>query len=353
MDPKALDFFQTLLATPSPSGYESTVQQIVRDYVAPFADEVRTDLHGNVIVAKNPDSPLRVMLAGHCDQIGLIVQHIDDNGFLYVQPIGGWDPEVLIGQRMTVWTQAGPVFGVIARKPIHLLTEEERKQVPKMKDLWLDIGAANRDEAVKRVRIGDAVTVELAFRTLPNQLAVSPAMDDKAGCWVVIEALRRACQGKKLACGLFAVSTVQEELGLRGAKTAAFGVDPQVGVAVDVTHATDCPSIEKKEEGDVRLGRGPVIHRGPNMSHKVVERLIQAADEHQIAYQLAASARATGTDANAIQVNRAGVATGLISIPNRYMHSPVEMISLDDIDRAADLLARFAEGLTPETEFTP
>jgi tetrahedral aminopeptidase len=169
----------------------------------------------------------------------------------------------------------------------------------------------------------------------------------------VIEALRRACEGKKFACGLYAVSTVQEELGLRGARTSAFGVDPQIGIAVDVTHATDCPTIEKKEEGDVRLGRGPVIHRGPNMNHKVVEQLVQAADANDIAYQLAASAKATGTDANAMQINRAGVATGLVSIPNRYMHSPVEMISLDDIDRAADLLARFAEGLDAKVEFTP
>ena len=186
---------------------------------------------------------------------------------------------------------AGPVLGVIARKPIHLLTEEERKQVPKMKDLWLDIGAANKAEAAAAVRIGDAVTVQLGFHTLRNNLAVSPAMDDKAGCWVVIEALRRACQSSKLACGLYAVSTVQEELGLRGARTSAFGIDPQVGVAVDVTHATDCPTIEKKEEGDIRLGKGPVIHRGPNMNHKVVQRLIQAADQHQIPYQLAASGR--------------------------------------------------------------
>ena len=353
MEPKALDFFKTLLETPSPSGYESALQELVRDYVSDFADEIRTDLHGNVIVVKNPDSPLRVMLAGHCDQIGLIVQHVDDNGFLYIQPIGGWDPEVLIGQRMTVWTKGGPVFGVIARKPIHLLTEDERKQVPKMKDLWLDIGAASKDEAAEIVRIGDAVTVELGFHALRNNFAVSPAMDDKAGCWVVIEALRRACQGKRPTCGLYAVSTVQEELGLRGAKTSAFGIDPQIGVAVDVTHATDCPTIEKKEEGDVQLGKGPVIHRGPNMNHKLVEQLVETADRNKIAYQLAASAKATGTDANAIQINRAGVATGLISIPNRYMHSPVEMISLDDIDRAADLLARFAEGLGTDAEFTP
>jgi tetrahedral aminopeptidase len=350
LEPTALAFFKTLIETPSPSGYESPLQQLVRDYAADFADEVRTDVHGNVIAIKNPDAPLRVMLAGHCDQIGLIVQHIDDDGFLYVQPIGGWDPEVLIGQRMTVWTSGGPVVGVIARKPIHLLTEEERKQVPKMKDLWLDIGAANKDEAAKAVRIGDPITPELGFHTLKNNRAVAPAMDDKAGCWVAIEALRRA---KNLSCGLYAVSTVQEELGLRGARTSAFGVDPHVGVAVDVTHATDCPTVEKKEEGDVRLGKGPVIHRGPNMNHKVVERLIHAAEENKIAYQLAASAKATGTDANAIQINRSGVATGLISIPNRYMHSPVEMISLDDIEQAADLLARFVEGLDGIAEFTP
>ncbi len=163
LDPAALGFFKTLLETPSPSGYEGGVQRFVRDYVKDFADEVRTDLHGNVIVVSNPAAPLRVMLAGHCDQIGLIVQHVNDDGFLYIQQIGGWDPQVLIGQRMTVWTDAGPVFGVIGRKPIHLLTEDERKQVPKMKDLWLDIGAANKEEALKAVRIGDAVTVELGF----------------------------------------------------------------------------------------------------------------------------------------------------------------------------------------------
>jgi tetrahedral aminopeptidase len=357
LDAKALDFLKAILETPSPSGYESALQQIVRDYVTPFADEVRTDLHGNVIVAKNPEEPLRVMLAGHCDQIGLIVQHVDDNGFVYFQPIGGWDVEMLIGQRMTVWTDAGPVFGVVARKPIHLLSEDERKQAPKMKDLWLDLGAADRDEAMRLVRIGDAITVELDFRTMPNGLAVSPAMDDKAGCWVVIEALRRACQSKsqkqELACGLYAVSTVQEEIGLRGARTSAFGIDPQIGVAVDVTHATDCPTVEKKEEGDIRLGRGPVIHRGPNMNPRVVGRLLAAAEQNQIPYQLAASAKATGTDANAIQINRAGVAAGLVSIPNRYMHSPVEMISLDDVDRAADLLAQFALGVEPGVELAP
>ena len=272
-----------------------------------LADETRTDVHGNLIAVKNAGAPLRLMLAGHCDQIGMIVQHIDDDGFLYVQPIGGWDPIQLVGQRMTVWTAAGPIPGVIARKPIHLLTDEEKKQVPKLKELWLDIGAKDKADAQSAVRIGDAVTPELAHRRLRNDRLVSPGMDDKTGMWVVVEALRRADRSK-LRCALYAVATVQEEVGLRGARTSAFGIDPHVGVAVDVTFATDCPTMEKKEEGDVRLGAGPVIHRGPNMNPRVVERLIAAADAAGISHQLAACGKATGTDANAMQINRSGVA---------------------------------------------
>jgi endoglucanase len=292
------------------------------------------------------------MLAGHCDQIGLIVSHIDSEGYLYVQPIGGWDPQQLIGQRLTVWTAEGAVSGVMARKPIHLLTDEERKQVPKLKDLWLDIGARDKEEAGKLVRIGDPVTLALGFHELRNNLAYAPAMDDKTGLWVAIEALRRASQ-RSPKCALFAVSTVQEEIGLRGARTSAYGVDPHVGIAIDVTHATDCPSIDKKQEGEIKLGAGPVIFRGPNMNPRVVERLIATAKQYDITYQLAANGSATGTDANTMQISRAGVATGLVSIPNRYMHSPVELISLDDIDRAATLLAEFALGIEDAADFRP
>jgi endoglucanase len=292
------------------------------------------------------------MLAGHCDQIGLIVSHIDAEGYLYVQPIGGWDPQQLIGQRLTVWTADGPVPGVMARKPIHLLTDEEKKQVPKLKDLWLDIGAKDKEEGGKAVRIGDPVTLELGFRQLRNNLAYAPAMDDKTGLWVAIEALRRASQ-RSPRCALYAVSTVQEEIGLRGARTSAYGIDPHVGIAVDVTHATDCPTIDKKQEGEIKLGAGPVIYRGPNMNPVVVERLIAAARQADVPYQLAASGSATGTDANTMQISRAGVATGLVSIPNRYMHSPVELISLDDIDRAATLLAEFALALDDTSDFRP
>jgi endoglucanase len=352
MDASALDFFKRLLATPSPSGYEQPIQSLVREYVASFADRVTTDLHGNVIAAKNPDAPVRVMFAGHCDQIGMVITHAHDSGFLYAQTIGGWDAQQLIGQRMTIWTSGGPVPAVISRKPIHLLTDEERKQVTKLEDLWLDIGAKSKDEALGVVRIGDPVTLQLGFQQMRNNLANSPAMDNKTGLWVCIEALRRASQ-QSLKCGVFAVSTVQEEIGLRGAQTAAFSVDPQIGIAVDVTHATDCPTIDKRQQGDIALGNGPVVFRGPNMNPRVVDRLLEVAKQKEIGYQLAASGKAQPNDSNALQINRAGVATGLVSIPNRYMHSAVEVISLDDIDRAADLLAGFVVSLTGEEDFTP
>lgn len=352
MDESARDFFFQLLETPSPSGYERPVQELVRQYVAPFADDVRTDVHGNVIAAINPDASPRVMLAGHADQIGLLVQHIDEDGYVYVQPIGGWDPQVLIGQRLTVWGRNGPVTGLIARKPIHLLTEEERRQVPKIKDLWLDLGAKDKNDAEQAVGVGDPVTLDLVHRMVKNDRVISPGIDDKCGLWVVIEALRRAVK-KRPPCAVFAVSTVQEEIGLRGAQTSAFGIDPHVGIAVDVTHATDCPTIDMKQEGDVRLGGGPVLYRGPNMNPRVVQRLIEAADDRQIPFQSAAISRATPTDANAMQLNRSGMATGLVSIANRYMHSPVEMISLTDIDHAAELLAQFVAGTTAADDFTP
>ncbi len=350
--PKSKEFFKKLIKTPSPTGFEEKIQAVVRDYMTPFADTVETDVHGNVIVAKNPDAPLRVMLAGHCDQIGLLVNYIDSDGFLYVLQLGGWDPSMLLGQRVVVWAESGPISGVIGKKPIHLLNEDERKKTAKIQDLWIDIGAKNKEEAEQLVEIGTPVTVELEYRELQNDMVAAPGMDDKAGAWVVMEALRRA-DASKLQCAVFAVSTVQEEVGLRGAKTSAFGIDPQVGIAVDVTFATDCPTIEKKQNGEVTIGGGPVIARGPNMNNKLVSALVQVAKDNEIAYQMAAEGRITGTDANMIQVNRGGVATGLVSIPNRYMHSPVEVVSMKDIDATADLLARFLESLAPDASFIP
>jgi len=352
MEPHAHEFLKALLLAPSPSGYEQPVQAVVRDYVKSFADQVTTDVHGNVIVAKNPGAAQRVLLAGHCDQIGLVVTYIDDKGFLYTKPIGGWDPQQLIGQRMTVWTAGGPVPAVIARKPIHLLKEEERNKVVKLEEMWLDIGARDKADAASMVMIGDPVTLELGYQELRNGLANAPGMDNITGVWVVIEALRRAAR-QPLNCAIYAVSTVQEEIGLRGAYTSTFGIDPSIGIAVDVTHATDCPTMDQKQGGDIKLGSGPVIDRGPNVNPRLFTRLVETANNQQIPYQVAAHGRGTGTDANAIQLSRAGVVTGLVSIPNRYMHSAVETIALADIDRAADLLATFLVNLSGAEDFTP
>lgn len=352
MDAAAHDFLKAILTTPSPSGYERPVQNIVRSYVQSFADQVKTDLHGNVIAAINPSGGPRVMFAGHCDQIGLIITQIDENGFIYAQPIGGWDPQQLIGQRMTIWASGGAIPAVISRKAIHLLNDDERKQAVKQQDLWLDIGARSKAEVQESIRIGDPVTLQLGYQEMRNGLANSPGMDNKTGLWVVIEALRRA-KTRSPRCALFAVSTVQEEIGLRGAQTSAHGIDPHIGIAVDVTHATDCPTIDKRQQGEVGLGKGPVIFRGPNMNPVVTERLIRLSQDNSRPFQLAASGRATPNDANVLQITRGGVAVGLVSIPNRYMHSGVEMISLEDIDHAADLLADFAVSVAPDDDFTP
>jgi putative aminopeptidase FrvX len=353
MESTARDFLVRLLETPSPSGYEQPIQHVVREYLAGVADTVSSDSHGNVTGLKNPGGQTRMLLAGHCDQIGLIVQYIDSDGYISVQPIGGWDPMQLVGSRVVVWTASGPVPGVIARKPIHLLTDEERKVVPKMKDLWIDIGSSDKADAESVVRVGDPVTFELKFQMLRGNRASAVAMDDKIGLWVVLEAFRRASAEGPLPCSLYVASTVQEEIGLRGAQTSSYRVDPHVAIAVDVTHATDCPTIDKKSEGDIGLGRGPVVYRGPNMNPHVVSRLLEAGKSRSIPIQLAASGRATPTDANVLQTTRAGVATGLVSVPNRYMHSAVETISLDDADRTADLLAAFVRGLEGDIDWAP
>ena len=354
MDDSPLEFLRTAIETPSPSGYEAPIQKVIGQYIAPHADEIHTDVHGNQIASVGDAAGPKLMYAGHCDQIGMLISHIDDTGFLYAQTIGGWDPQQLVGQAMTVWTAGGPLPAVISRKPIHLLSAEERKRVVKIEELWLDIGAKNEQEARELVRVGDPVTLELTFRRLLGQLVSGPGMDNKTGMWTVMESLRRASAAKdRLRCHLHSVATVQEEIGLRGAKTAAGSINPTVAIAVDVTHASDCPTIDKQQRGDIRVGGGPVIFRGPNINHKVAAQLIKLADANKIPYQLAAIGRATPNDANVLQTHGGGVATGLVAIPNRYMHSAVEVTSLDDLDHVAELLSLFAQNLSKDDSFIP
>ena len=352
MDDRAFDFLTNLLTSPSPSGYEQPVQTVVRNYVGGFADDVKTDWHGNVIAAVNPSGTPRIMLAGQCDQIGLMVKHIDERGFVWVDSIGGWDIQMLIGQDVVVWGQNGAVPGVIARKPIHLLSQDDRKKVPELKDLWIDIGVKDREEARQVVAVGDPVTFELGMRKLRNNLVAAPGMDNKVGAWVVVSALQLIAAARPQA-GIFAVSTVQEEIGLRGAQTSAFSIDAQLGIAVDVTHATDCPTLDVKQYGDINLGEGPVLYRGPNVNPAVHSRLVQIAGQFEIPFQIGGLSRAASNDANVMQVTRGGLATGIVAIPNRYMHSPVEMVSLIDLENAARLIAEFCLAVSRDTDFTP
>jgi endoglucanase len=352
MEDASFAFLKNLLETPSPSGFERPVQDVVRAWAKSYADEVRTDRHGNVLAVLHPAGNPRIMLAGHSDQIALMVEHIDDSGFLYVQPIGGWDIQILLGQNLTVWTANGPIAAVVARRATHLMTTEERNKVPLFTDLWLDIGVKDRKEAEQLVGLGDPVTFALGYRELRNGLAVSPGMDDKVGLWTVMETLR-LLKGRSLQAAVYCVSTVQEEIGLRGATTSAYGIHPSIGIAVDVCHATDTPSNDKKLVGDTKLGAGPVLFRGPNINPRVFERLQAAAETKEVAVQVRGVPRATGTDANAIQLSRDGVAAALIGIPNRYMHSPVEVVNLHDLQNAAQVLAEFCASVTPQMDWTP
>ncbi|MEY3174600.1 MAG: putative aminopeptidase YsdC [Planctomycetota bacterium] len=341
-----------LLETPGTSGAEQRVQEVVRRFVTPFADTVTTDVHGNVLATINPQGTRTILLDAHCDQIGLIVRHIDGSGFLRVNAIGGWDTQILLGQRMLVHTATGAVPGVIARKPIHLLDPDERKSAPKLKELWIDIGSASEAESRALVRIGDWVTPEPCLRELLNGRISSPALDDRAGLWVVLNAFRRAAEAGP-AVRVCVLSSVQEEIGLRGATTGAFTAAPDVAIAVDVTHATDCPGIDQNEFGRIELGRGPVVVRGPNANPRVVELLLEQATALGIPVQINALGAPASNDAATLQLTRGGVATGLVTIPNRYMHSPVELIARSDLEQAASLLAAFCLAVRPETSFIP
>lgn len=354
MTKEPYEFLRAMEETPSPSGFEQPAQRIVRERMKRFADSITTDVHGNVIVGLNPKGRPRVMLAGHIDQIGMMVRYINDEGFLSFGAIGGIDATILPGQRVTVHGRRKPSTGVIGRKPIHLMRGKPAENArPEIDDLWIDIGAKNKAEAQQRVAVGDPITFELGMRKLSDDLVTSPAFDNKVGVFIVMEALRLCAQRRDLKCALFAVSTVQEEIGLRGAKTSCYGLDPHVGIAVDVTHASDAPGVEKKHLGDVRLGGGPVIEVGANINPKVSDMLIATAKRKKIPYQVSAAPGATGTDANVIQISRSGVATGLIGVPNRYMHTPVEVVSLSDLENAARLVAEMVAQVDARTSFIP
>ncbi len=354
MRQESLDFLTEIVNTPSPSGFEERAAEVYRHYTVGFADEITTDVHGNVAAILNPNAEIRIMLAGHMDEIGFIVHYISEEGLLYFQGIGGHDSTIPIGQR--VWIHGKErVPGVIGRKAIHLLDEDERKKKPELKDLWIDIGASNRSEAEALISLGDCVTFQAEFQKLLGDRATARGFDNKMGSFIVAEALRLLKEegGLHPNVGVYAVATVQEEIGLRGARTSAFSINAQTGLAVDVNHAIDYPTVSKTRHGQLDIGKGPSVMRGANANPVVFKMILDAAKAGEIPYQVDVTAGGTGTDGNAMQLNRAGMAVGILGVALRYMHTPCELLSLTDVEDCARLMAAYCRSVTPETDFTP
>ncbi|HEX6599203.1 MAG TPA: M20/M25/M40 family metallo-hydrolase [Gemmatimonadaceae bacterium] len=353
LSPSAVSFLKRLLDAPAPSGYEAAAARAWRAEAETFADKVSADVAGNSIAEVNPGGSPTIMLDGHIDEIGVIVQYIDDDGYVYIGPIGGWDTQVLVGQRIRFLGTNGDVIGVVGKKPIHLMKPDDREHASKFSDLWVDIGASKKAEAESRLSIGDPGVIDSRSHDFPNDRIVSRSIDDRIGAFIVLEALRRYAE-KPGAARVVAAATTQEEIAWHGggALVCAHCVNPQVAIVVDVTFATDHPNIEKKEIGEHRMGGGPIISRGALISPVVHTMLRDAAKKLEMPHAVHAVGRDTSTNADAIHIAREGVATGLVSIPNRYMHSPNEMVDLKDVDATASLIAEFCRQVTPETDLT-
>jgi endoglucanase len=350
----SLAFLKRLLDTPGPSGFEAAPARVWRAEAAGFAADVRADVVGNSLATVHGDGTgPTILLAGHIDEIGVIITHIDDNGYVYFEPIGGWDPQVLVAQRMRFLGRHGDVFGVIGKKPIHLMKPDEREKASKITDLWVDIGVKNKAEALEVLEVGDAGVIDSRTMDLPNHRIVSRSIDDRIGAFVVLEALRRYA-AQPGAARVVAAATAQEEIGYSGggARVAAQSVHAQMAIAVDVTFATDHPGTKKEEIGEHSIGGGPVLTRGSVVSPVVYRLLADTARRLEIPFSIHAAGRFTSTDADAMHLAREGVATALVSIPNRYMHSPNELVSLEDLDRAATLIAEACRSVSAATDFT-
>jgi putative aminopeptidase FrvX len=356
MTPDSLTFLKALLDTPGPSAFESAPARVWRTEAERFAEKVVGDVSGNSFATVNLGGRPRVMFAGHIDEIGVMVTHIDEDGYISFDTIGGWDHQVFVGQRVRLLGRGGPVVGVVGKKAIHLMDKDDRDKVSKVEDLWIDIGAGSRGEAQERLRIGDPGVLAAGVLEFPNGRLVSRSIDNRIGAFVVLEAARLYVESTaRKAASVTAVATTREEIASTGggARSSAVTLEPDVAIVVDVTHSTDYPGVDKRKYGDYKLGGGPVISRGASVSEVVFELLASTAEAEGIPYTIEAASRDTHTDAEAIFNAHRGIATALVSVPNRYMHSPNEMVALEDLDRTARLLAAFATRLDPDTDFVP
>ncbi len=340
-----------LLTAAGPSGYEQAPAAVFREAAAAFAEVTHDTVGSTVARVPGTSGGRSVAVVGHIDEIGLIVHHIDDDGFLWFTGIGGWDPIILVGQRVEISTRAGRIPGVVGKKPIHLMKDDDRKKVPQLKDLHIDIGATGGDQARELVRVGDVAVIAAEPLEFPNNRFVSRSMDNRIGCYVALEAARIVAEAGGAPGDVYALAVAQEEISFAGARTSAFSLRPDVAIAVDVTFATDQPGLDEKEVGRHRFGSGAVLTRGSTLDPTVFELLHAAAEAEGLPFTVTASARATGTDADAFHISRSGIPTSVVAVPLRYMHSAVEMMQLDDLENAAKLIAAFALRLAPDTDF--
>jgi putative aminopeptidase FrvX len=348
----SLSFLRQLVNTPSPVGHETRGQRVWLDYAKRFAEDTFSDAYGNCVAVLNKGGSPRVMLAGHADEIAMAVNYIDDNGYLYVRRLGGVDAAITKAQRVVIHTRRGPVKGVVGNVAPHLTKQEGDPKPPKIHDIFVDIGAGQRADAEKLVRIGDPITLVDEFDILRGDLAVARAFDNRIGTWSVAEALRLLTESKtKLHAEVCAVSNVQEEVGLLGARQIAYSLKPDIALVVDVTHATDYPTVSKAQHGDVKIGGGPAITHGGCNHPEVVARIEQVAKAKRIPLQHEAMSSTSGTDTDVIFWTRGGIASALISLPNRYMHSPVEVVSLKDLEQIPQLLAAFVQSVKKGERF--
>ncbi len=352
MRKESLQFLQNLVNTPSPSGNELRGQRVWLDYVTPFADETYWDAYGNCVAVLNKGGGPRLMLAGHADEIAMAVNFITEQGFLHVRKIGGVDPAIMRGQRVSIHTRAGDVRGVIGNVAPHLTKQEGERKVPKMEDLFIDIGVDSRKDAEKIVRKGDPITLVDQFEILRGDVAIARAFDNRIGTFAVAETLRLLKEsGKKLNAEVCAVSNIMEESGLLGARQIAYSLHPDVALVVDVTHATDYPTVSQAAHGDIKMGHGPTVTHGGCNHPEVIARLEALAAQHKIKLQHEAMSNSSGTDTDVIFWTRGGIPSGLISLPNRYMHSPVEVVNLKDLEQIPQLMAAFALSLKKGEQF--
>jgi putative aminopeptidase FrvX len=349
LEASRLEFLRELLSTPSPSGFESLAARRWRDEAATFAGVIDHDIAGNSWASNRSEGDLHVVIEGHIDEIGFIVTHIDDDGFVWVDRIGGWDDQVVVGQRIVIAGRAGFVRGVIGKKASHLLKGAARDTVTMLSDVWIDIGAANRTAAETMVEVGDAAVIDVSPIELSEALLVSRSLDNRIGAFVALETLRAVSSG--CSHRVTALAASQEEITMAGAVHAAHSLRPDIVIAIDVTHATDYPGANQNIDNRVCLGGGPVLTRGAAVNDRVFHALRDVANAADVPIVVQAAGRSTGTDADAFRRSGIGCAIGLVSIPNRYMHSPNEMVSLNDVEGAITMLAAFVDSLETEVDF--